>query len=80
VEPHGIANGVVENEDEKIEGQDGVETFGELMEKGFQVTLLSDGFADVEEGFELAAIVLDGRDRLGGGGRRLLRSRALHRP
>jgi len=67
VQAHGVARGVVKNQGEEIEGQDGVETLGELVEEGFEVALLGDGLADVEEGLELAAIVLDGGGRLGRG-------------
>ena len=64
VEAHDVAGGIVESEREEIEIDDGVEALGEIVEKCGEVALLGDGFADFEEGFELAAGVLVG---LGGG-------------
>ena len=57
-------------EREEIEIDDGVEAFGEIVEECGEVALLGDGFADFEEGFELAAGVLVG---FGGGSVELLR-------
>jgi hypothetical protein len=60
VEAHDVADGIVECESEEIEIDDGVEAFGEIVEECGEVALLGDGFADFEEGFELAAGVLVG--------------------
>ncbi len=65
VEAHDVASGIVESEREEIEIDDGVEALGEIVEECGEVALLGDGFADFEEGFELAAGVFVG---LGGGG------------
>ena len=55
VETHDVADGIVEREGEEIEIDDGVEALGEIVEECGEVTLLRDGFADFEKGFELAA-------------------------
>jgi hypothetical protein len=55
----------VERQREEIEIDDGVETLGKIVEEDGEVALLGDGFADFEEGFELAAGVLVGE--VGGG-------------
>lgn len=65
---HGIARGVVENEAEKVELQDGVQPQGEFVKEALEVALLRDGFTHIEEGFQLAAGMLDG-----GRGLRVLR-------
>ena len=64
MEAHDVAHGIVEREREEIEIDDGVEALGEIVEKFVEIALLGDGFADFEQGFELAAGVLVGR--LGG--------------
>ena len=66
VKSHGITDRIVKDEGEEIEGQHRVETLRKFMEKGFEITVLGDGAADVEKGLELAAGVLNGRDRLRG--------------
>lgn len=66
VKSHGITDGIVKDEGEEIEGQNRVETLRKFMEKGFEIAVLGDGAADVEKGLELAAGVLNGRDRLRG--------------
>ena len=60
VEAHDVARGVVKRQGEEIEIDDGVETLGEIVKEFGEVTLLRDGFADFEKGFELAAGVLVG--------------------
>lgn len=57
----------MKNKSEEIERYDGVDTFGKLMEEGFQVAMLSNGFADIEERLELTARLFKGRSGLGGG-------------
>jgi hypothetical protein len=37
-----------------------VETLGKIVEEGFQVALLGDGFGDFEQGLDLAGRVVDG--------------------
>jgi len=54
VQAHGAAGGIMENQAEKIELQNGVEAVGEFVEKELEVALLGDCFADFEQGFELA--------------------------
>ena len=44
-----------------------MDAFGELMEEGFDVAMLGNGFADVEESLELAARLFDGGSGLGRG-------------
>lgn len=75
LETHGVADRVVENECEKIERQNGVKTLGKLVEETLKVALLGDGFGDVEEGFELAAGMLNRGDRRRDGGNRIGRIR-----
>ena len=53
VQTHGVVGGIVQHEGEKIELQNGVEAFRELVEEGLEVALLRDGFADFEKRFEL---------------------------
>ena len=53
VQAHGVLRGVVKNQAEKIELQDGVEALGEFVEEGFEVVLLGNGFADFQQSFEL---------------------------
>ena len=48
-----------------------MQALGEVVEKALQIALLGDSFADVEEGFELAAIVVDGGSGAGTRGRRI---------
>jgi hypothetical protein len=57
----------MENKSEEIERYDSVDTFGKLMEEGFQVAMLSNGFADIEEGLKLTARLFEGRSGPGGG-------------
>jgi CDI toxin RNase A-like protein len=64
VQAHGVARGVVQHENEKVEGQNGVETLSQFVKQGFQVALLGDGLADVEQRFELAPGMPDGRESL----------------
>ena len=64
----------MKNESEKIELQDGVEAHGELVEEGFEIVLLGNCFADLQQGLELPAgrIEWRGRARVSG---RILRFR-----
>jgi len=59
VETHDVARGVVENESEKVEVHDGVETLGEVVEKRGEVALLGDGLANLEQGFKLTPGVFE---------------------
>src|SRR5713101_1759920 len=61
VETHDVARGVVENESEKVEVHDGVETLGEVVEKRGEVALLGDGLANLEQGFKLTPGVFERR-------------------
>ena len=54
VETHDVARSVVKNEGEEIEVDDGMEAAGKVVEKRGKIALLRDGFADFEQGFELA--------------------------
>lgn len=62
----------MKDEGEEIEGQDRVDAFGKLVKEGLEVAMLGNGFADVEEGLELAARLFDGRSGLGRGRRRTI--------
>src|SRR5229473_1627787 len=61
VETHDVARGVVENESEKVEVDDGVETLGEVVEKRGKVALLGNGLANFEQSFELTPGVFERR-------------------
>ena len=69
VEAHHVAHRIVEREREEIEIDHGMQALGEIVEEFVEVALLGDGFADFEQGFELAARVLVrfGRRNCGGG-------------
>lgn len=67
VKAHDVADGIVKSERQEIEIDDGVEALGEIVEEDGEVALLGDGFADFEEGFELAAGVFVGLGDGGGG-------------
>ena len=64
VQAHSVANRIVENEREKIEGENGVKALRQLLKEGGQVALLRDGLADLQESFELPPGMLDGRRSL----------------
>jgi len=53
VEAHDIFGGVMEDEREEIEVDDGMEAAGKVVEKRGEITLLGDDLADFEQGFEL---------------------------
>lgn len=53
VEAHDIFDGVVKDEREEIEVDDGMETAGKVVEKRGEIALLGDGLADFKQGFEL---------------------------
>jgi hypothetical protein len=55
VQSHRVVGGIVEDQSQKIELQNGVEALGELVEERFEIALLGYRFADFEERFELAA-------------------------
>ena len=63
MEAHGAAGGIVKNQAEKIELQDGVESIGKLVEEELEVALLGDCFADFEESLELPHGLREGRRR-----------------
>lgn len=60
VKAHGVVGRFVKDQGEKVEGKDAVETLGKIVEEGFQVALLGDGFGDFEQGLDLAGRVVDG--------------------
>jgi hypothetical protein len=53
MEPHDIARGIVENEGEEVEIDDGVQALGKVVEQRAKIALPSDGLADFEQGFKL---------------------------
>src|SRR5229473_3238503 len=53
VQAHDVLDGVVKDEGEEIEIDDGVETLGKVVEQRGEIALLGDGLADFEQGFEL---------------------------
>jgi len=59
VEAHDIFGGVMKDEREKIEVDDGMESASEIVEKRGEIALLGDGLADFEQGFELAPGVFE---------------------
>ena len=61
VKAHHVADGIVEDESEEVEFDDGVQAAGEVVEKRGKIALLGDGFADFEQGFELTPGMLEGR-------------------
>ncbi len=61
VETHDVLRGVVQDEREEIEVNDGVQARGEVVEKRGKVALLGNGLADFEQGFELAPGVFERR-------------------
>ncbi len=63
VQAHYIARGVVKRERQKVEVDHGMQTFGKVVEKRGQIALLRDGFADFQQGFELAPGMIDRRGR-----------------
>jgi hypothetical protein len=65
VQAHGIVGGVVEDENKKIELHQRVQAFGEFVEKGLEIALLGDGFADLQECVELALGMVERGRKLG---------------
>lgn len=61
VEAHDVARRVVKYEGEEVELHDGVQAAGEVVEKRGKIALLRDGFADFQQGFELAPGVFERR-------------------
>ena len=61
VQAHGVRGGIVQNQGEKIELQDGVKAFGKFVKQGFEVALLRDSFADFEKRFKLPARMFQAR-------------------
>src|SRR5713101_9352735 len=61
VQAHDVLRGVVQDECEEIEVNDGVQARGEVVEKSGKVALLGNGLADFEQGFELAPGVFERR-------------------
>jgi hypothetical protein len=53
----------VENQRQKIEGKDAMQILGEVVEQRFQIVLLSNGFTDGQERFELTIGTLNGNRR-----------------
>jgi len=53
VEAHDVFCGVVKDEREEVEVDDGVEAAGKVVEKRGEIALLGDSLADFEQGFEL---------------------------
>jgi hypothetical protein len=61
VKTHGVVGRIVKHQAEEVEGENTVETLGEVVEESFQVALLSDGLGNFEQGFDLAGRVVVGR-------------------
>jgi len=59
VQAHDVARGIVKDEAEEVEVNDGVEARGEVVEKRGEIALLGDGLADFEQGFKLAPGVFE---------------------
>ncbi len=59
MQAHDVLEGVVKDEGEEIEVDDGMEAAGEVVEKRWKIALLCDGLADFEQGFELTPGVLE---------------------
>ncbi len=54
VQAHHIAYGVMQNQSEEVELHDPVQALGKFVEKRWQVALLGDGFADLQQSLQLA--------------------------
>ena len=65
MQAHGVARRVVKNQRKKIELENGMEAFGKLVKEGFDVTLLSDGLADLEKCLKLPCGRLERRGSAG---------------
>ena len=53
VQAHDVAGSVVKNQGEEIEVDNGVQAAGQVVEQCREITLLGNGLADLEQGFEL---------------------------
>ena len=53
VEAHDVARGIVQDEGEEVELDDGVQALGEVVEQRWEIALLGDGLADFQQGFKL---------------------------
>ena len=58
VQAHDVLRGVVKNQGEEVEINDGMKTRGKIMEQRGEIALLRDGLAHFEQGFKLAPGVL----------------------
>jgi len=61
VQAHDVAHGVMQDQREKIKINHAMETLGEVVKKGGEVAMQSDGFRHFEQGFELTPGVFEGR-------------------
>ena len=61
VKAHHVADGIVQDEREEVEFNDGMQAAGKVVEKRGEIALLGDCFADFEQGFELTPGMLEGR-------------------
>jgi hypothetical protein len=59
VEAHDIFGGVVKDEREEVEVDNGMEAAGKVVEKRGEIALLGDSLADFEQGFELTPGVFE---------------------
>src|SRR5216684_7856265 len=53
VKTHDVAHGVVKDEGQEIEVDDGVQARGKIVKQRWKIALLGDGFADLKQGLEL---------------------------
>ena len=58
VQTHDVLRGVVKNQREEVEINDGMKPRGKIMKQRRKIALLRDGLAHLEQGFELAPGVL----------------------
>jgi Bacterial CdiA-CT RNAse A domain len=61
VQTHGVVRGVMQDKNQKIEWQDGVQPLGEFVEQGFQIALLRNGFTHHKKRFKLTARLFEAR-------------------
>ena len=59
VEAHDVASGVVQDEGQKIEFDDGAQAVRKIVKQRWKIALLGDGLADFEQGFELTPGVFE---------------------
>jgi len=59
MEAHDVASGIMEDERQEIEINDGAQAVRKIVEQRGKIALLGDGLADFEQGFELTPGVLE---------------------